>query len=219
MDCDLQDPPELIADLYSKLLDQNDIVLTRRVKRSHSVFRVLASRAYFVFLNQLSGQKMDSRYGAFSMISRKVVDAFLQFNERERQYILMLHWLGFRAGIVEYEHQVRTIGSTSYTLRRLVRLAIDGVMFQTTVLLKWIVSLGLLFAILGVALAIYLVYLRLNSALVAGWTSLAVLILLSTGAILASLGVVALYIGKIFDQVKGRPLYIVDAVSERAAEW
>jgi dolichol-phosphate mannosyltransferase len=219
MDCDLQDPPELMPNLYCKFLDQNDVVLTRRIGRNHSIFRVLASRAYSIFLSRLSGQNLDGRYSAYSMISRKVVDAFLRFNERERQYILMLNWLGFTVGIVEYEQPARTFGTTSYSLRSLIRLALDGVLFQTTALLKWIVGLGLLFAIFGVALSIYLIYLRLGSAVVAGWTSLAVLILLSTGAILTSLGAVALYIGKIFDQVKDRPLYVVDTISERTADW
>jgi glycosyltransferase involved in cell wall biosynthesis len=216
MDGDLQDPPELIADIHARFVQGYDLVLTRRSRRAHSTFRLLAAQAYFALLSRLTGQKIDGSYGSFSMLSRKVVEAFLKFSERERHYVLVLHWLGFRAGVMDYEHQVRTKGRSSYSLSRLIKHAIDGMLFQTTILLKWIVALGLLSAVAGLALAVYLIIQHEFFGSTPGWTSLAVLILMCTGAVLISLGVTALYIGKIFDQVKGRPLYIVDAISESA---
>lgn len=219
MDCDLQDPPEVIPDMWRELLQGHDLVLARRAKRTHSSFRVLGAKAYFYLLGKLSDERIDGSYGSFSLLSRKVIDAFLKFGERERHYLFILRWLGFRAGTVEYEHQERTVGRSTYTLGRLMRHAIDGVLFQATVFLRVIVNLGLLFAVCGVAAAGYFVYRYFSQGAVAGWTSVVVLLLLCTGFILLSLGVIGLYVGKIFDQSKERPLFVVDQIVEGATPW
>jgi len=219
MDCDLQDPPEMIVDLYEKLHEGYDLVVSRRIQRAHSPFRVLAAKAYFALLGRLSKERIDGSYGSFSLLTRKVVDAYLRFSERERHYIFVLRWLGFRMGSIDYEHRERAAGKSSYSLGALIRHAFDGIFFQSTALLRAIVALGLLFALAGMILAAYLIARQILVGSVPGWTSLAVLILTSTGVILISLGVVGLYIGKIFDQVKARPLYIIDTDSERTDGW
>ena len=212
MDCDLQDPPELIPELFAKIKEGYDLVMARRSERSHSKFRVLAAKAYFGLLSKLNEEEIDGSYGSFSILSRKVVNGFLAFNERERHFLFILRWLGFRVGSIEYAHQERTIGSSSYSLKRLLRHAVDGVFFQSTVFLRWIVSLGLLFAVFGMALALYFVFQYFAHGSVVGWTSLIVIILVCTGVILSSMGVIGLYVGKIFDQTKGRPLYVIDTI-------
>lgn len=219
MDCDLQDPPSLLPKLYAKLLEGYDVVLAKRVSRKHSVFRVLAAKAYFKLLSKLTEKSVDGSYGSFSILSRKVIDSFLMFEEKERHYLFILHWLGFRIGSIEYAHQERYAGKSSYTLLRLISHALNGVLFQATVLLRWIVSLGFLFAFSGVAMAGYFVWRQLSNTSLPGWTSLVVLILLCTGVILFSLGIIGLYVGKIFDQAKQRPLYVVDIVSESRLPW
>lgn len=219
MDCDLQDPPEKIPELYSKLQEGYDLVLAYRTGHSHSFFRRLAAKAYFRLMSLLTEKNIDGSYGTFSMLSRKVIDSFLQFGERDRHYLFILRWIGFRIGSIGYEHQERTIGRSSYSLGRLLRHAVDGIFFQATVLLRWIVTLGLLFALFGATLAMYFVYQYFEIGSVPGWTSVVVLLLVNTGVILFSLGVIGLYVGKIFDQAKGRPLYVIDAVAERRSEW
>ena len=219
MDCDLQDPPEKIPELYAKLKEGYDLVLARRSERSHSFFRVLAAKAYFGLISRLTEESVDGSYGTFSILSRKVIDGFLQFGERERHYLFILRWLGFKIGRIDYEQQGRTIGRSSYSLRRLLRHAADGIFFQATVLLRFIITTGLLFAALGITLAVFLVYRYFAHGSLEGWTSVVVLILICTGVLLSSLGVVGLYIGKIFDQAKARPLYIIDAVAERRTPW
>jgi glycosyltransferase involved in cell wall biosynthesis len=218
MDCDLQDPPELIPGLYNKLMEGYDLVLARRIDRSHSKFRVFAGQLYFRLISKLTGEPIDSRYGAFSILTRKVVDAFLTFDDKERHYLFILRWLGFEAGSIDYEHQLRHAGDSSYSLSQLIRHSLDGLLFQATVLLRWIVFVGLLSAVSGGFLAVFLVWRYLALGSLPGWTSLAVLILLATGVILICLGIIGLYIGKIFDQAKQRPLYVVDALSEGGAE-
>jgi dolichol-phosphate mannosyltransferase len=213
LDCDLQDPPEKIPELYAKLLEGYDLVLARRANRTRSRFRVEMARLYFRLMSRLTEEDIDGNYGTFSILSRKVVLSFLQFSERERHYLFVLRWLGFKMGRIEYDQEKRPRGPSSYSLRRLVRHAIAGLFFQATVLLRWIITLGLGFAVFGIGLATYFIYRRIAYGSVEGWTSVVVLILICTGVILVSLGVIGLYVGKIFDQCKGRPLYIVDTIA------
>lgn len=210
MDCDLQDPPENLPALYAKLQEGYDLVLAKRTSRSHSGFRVWGARLYFALLNRMTNERVDGSYGTFSLLSRKVVDAFLTFRERERHYLFIVRWLGFSMGTLEYAHEERIVGCSSYSLKRLVKHALDGLFFQSTILLRWIVAAGLIFAAGGIILALYYTYRYFTEGAVAGWTSVVVLILICTGAILSCLGVIGQYIGKIFDQAKGRPLYIID---------
>lgn len=213
MDCDLQDPPELIADLTAKMEEGYDLVLARRATRSHSGLRILAARLYFRLMSLMTEEEIDGSYGCFCLLSRKVVDNFLQFSERERHFLFVLRWLGFRAGSVDYHHAARAEGRSSYSFGRLVKHAVDGMFFQSTALLRWIVALGLGFAGLGGLTALFLVAHFFAAGVTPGWTSLAVLLLIGMGVIVTSIGIVGLYIGKIFDQVKERPLYVVDVES------
>jgi glycosyltransferase involved in cell wall biosynthesis len=210
MDCDLQDPPEHIPELYRKALEGHDVVLARRKQKRHSLFRRAAAGLYFRLMNALSTARLDGEFGSFSIISRKVIDAFLSFEDEDRHYLFILNWLGFRTGTIEYDHAARHSGTSSYTLGHLVKHAIDGMFFQTTVLLRWIVYVGFWVSCAGFVLAAYYVYMYVVHAIYPGFTSLAVLILLIGGFIIMSTGVAGLYIGKVFDQVKGRPLYVID---------
>lgn len=210
MDCDLQDPPEFVADLYAKSQEGFDIVLGRRREKKHSLFRLLAARVYFKFLRLFLGVHISGEYGSFSIMAAKVREAFLRVPDRDRHYLPILLWLGFNRASIDYEHGERHAGQSSYSLRSLVRLAVEGVFFQTASLLRWIVYLGFCVASAGAMLAIALIVLAIVVNPPPGWTSLAVLILLVGGFIIVSTGVTGLYIGKIFQQVKNRPLFLVD---------
>jgi glycosyltransferase involved in cell wall biosynthesis len=216
MDCDLQDPPESIPRLYAKANEGFDVVYARRKNRHHSGFRRIAAAGYFRLLNVFSGMKLDGEYGSFSVISRKVVDAFLALGDADRHYLLILNWLGFESTSIDIDHEERFAGTSSYTFSRLMKHALDGVMFQTTKLLRWIAYAGFVVAALGVLLAGFLVYSWAVNNPYPGWTSLAVLLLLIGGFVILSLGVTGLYVGKIFSQVKHRPLYVID--EERGSE-
>lgn len=219
MDCDLQDPPELIPQLYSELSGGYDYILGIRVQRNHSFFRVYSAKLYFRLLSKLTKQKIDPGAGSFAILTRKVVDAFNLFTERDRHFLFILRWLGFHGGSVDYTHAERFAGKSSYSWKALIKHAVDGLFFQTTVFLRWIVFTGMLFSISGVVFAIYLVFQYFVRDIAEGWTSLATLILVSTGALMISLGVVGLYVGKIFDQTRQRPLYLIDTVIERISKW
>jgi dolichol-phosphate mannosyltransferase len=215
MDCDLQDPPDAIPSLYARAKEGFDMVLARRKQRSHSAFRLALARAYFKLLNTFMGTSIDGAYGTFSILSRKVVDAYLSLGERDRHYLFVLYWLGFEHGTIEVDHRDRSAGQSSYTFGRLLRHAVSGVFFQTTNLLLYIVYLGFVVAGIGVLGAVYLVYLYVVAHPPAGFTSLMVLLLVIGGFIIISTGVTGLYIGRVFQQVKGRPLYVVDTVAHQ----
>lgn len=210
MDCDLQDRPEELPRLYAAALGGYDIVLARRTRRRGSHLRRVTGRLYYLARNRLVKADMYTNYTNLSLISRKVTDAFLSLRDRDRQYLLILHWLGFRRTEIEVDPADRHSGRSAYTWRSLLRVALDGMFFQSTVLLRWIVYAGFLLAAAGAALALYTLIVFAFGRALPSWTGLPVLILLITGFIVCSTGVTALYVGKIFEQVKGRPLYVVD---------
>jgi glycosyltransferase involved in cell wall biosynthesis len=214
MDCDLQDPPEEIRRLQAKAAEGYDIVLARRTRKRASIARRLTGRLYAWLLNIFAGASIDPGHGSFSIISRKVVDSFLTLGDRDRHYLLVLYWLGYERTSIEYDHAPRAAGKSSYTFRRLVGHAIGGMFFQTTVLLRWVVYSGFFLALLGVGAAIYFAVNRLAGHAYPGWTSLAVLLLLIGGLIILSTGVTGLYIGRVFHEVRRRPLYVIDETVE-----
>jgi dolichol-phosphate mannosyltransferase len=210
MDCDLQDPPEKIPSLLERSREGFDVVLTKRTDSHQRWVRRLAGRTYFGIRNALLKTKVDPDFSTLSVIARPVVESFLRMGDRDRQYMLILHWLGYRRTVEEIDFSERYEGRSSYTLSKLLRVGLDGMFFQTTVLLRWIIYLGFVVAATGIALAAALVTLYFINRPPPGYTSLAVLILLVGGFIIMSTGVTGLYVGKIFEQVKGRPLYVVD---------
>jgi dolichol-phosphate mannosyltransferase len=211
MDCDLQDLPEDIPRLYAKAVEGYEIVFAKRKRRGHSRFRVAASKAYYRLVSRLLKADVDPSFGNFSMVSRRVVDLVLSLRDRDRHYRMILLWLGLRQTAVEVENAPRHSGSSAYGFRALAHHALDGVFFQTETLLRWIIYAGMTIGIGGIFLAAFFAISRLTGHEdYPGWTSLAVLILLTTGVVTVSTGVAGLYIGKIFAQVKDRPLYVIE---------
>jgi polyisoprenyl-phosphate glycosyltransferase len=211
MDCDLQDLPEDIPRLYAKVLEGYEIVFTKRRSRGHSRLRIWGSRFYYRLVSRFLKGDVDPSYGNFSMVSRRVVDLVLSVRDRDRQYRMILAWLGLRQTAVDVENAARHAGESAYGIRGLARHAVEGVFFQTETLLRWIVYAGIAIGVGGMFLAgFFMVQYFVGNEDYPGWTSLAVLILLTTGVVTVSTGVTGLYIGKIFGQVKDRPLYVIE---------
>jgi polyisoprenyl-phosphate glycosyltransferase len=181
---------------------------TRRGWR-HSAFRRWTSRAYRRLTLETDAR---DHYSNLSLLSRRVIDAFLRLHDRDREYAIALEWLGFDSTTVEIEHHERHGGKSAYTVRRLIRVSLDGMFFRTTVLLRMVVLLGFLVALIGVVVAGFEVadYFIEAQKRVPGYTSLAVLLIVLAGFIIVSVGVVGLYVGRIFEQVKDRPLFLID---------
>jgi len=213
MDCDLQEAPEDIPRLWAAAREGYDVVRSIRRGWRHSAFRRWTSRAY----RRLT-LETDVRpdYSNLSLLSRRVVDAFLRLRDRDREFMIALDWLGFESTAIEIEHHDRHAGESGYTLGRLVQVALDGMFFRSTVLLRLVVLVGFLVALIGIGVAAFEVadYFLEPDKSVPGYTSLAVLLLVLTGFVIVSIGVVGLYVGRIFEQVKDRPLYLIDATAE-----
>ena len=210
MDCDLQDQPEEIAKLYAKAQQGYEVVLGRRTERKDSASKRLSSMIFWGTFNYLTDLDYDGTVANFSVVSRKVVDQLLQMNEQVRFYGGFLTWMGFRRAYVDVEHAPRFAGSSSYTLIKLFRMAIPIILAYSNKPLRLCVASGLGIAALSVVAGVYYVVKALLFGVpVLGWASLIVTIFFSTGTIIAVLGVLGLYIDRIFTEVKRRPIFIV----------
>jgi dolichol-phosphate mannosyltransferase len=210
MDCDLQEAPEDIPRMWAAAGEGYEIVRTIRRGWRHSSFRRATSRLYRKLTLETD---VRPDYSNLSLLSRRVIDAFLRLRDRDREYMIALDWLGFDSTAIEIEHHERHAGKSGYTLERLLRVALDGMFFRSTVLLRVVVLLGFVVAAIGIVLAAFEIvdYFAENDKAVPGYTSLAVLLLVLAGFIIVSVGVVGLYVGRIFEQVKNRPLFLIDA--------
>lgn len=224
MDCDLQDPPELIRELVRKADEGYDVVGTLRRSPSASLFRRAASRAFYAVARLLSSPHVRPGANTLSLISRNVVAAYLRAFDLYSPYPFIVSWLGFRATYIEIAHAPRAAGSSSYTLSKLFRYSLNGLVSQSTRLLHVSTVTGLLFSLLSLVQVLYLVYWRLTrAAVVPGWASLMAVVLLVGGANLFSLGVIGLYIARLFEQTRDRPFFVVSDSTDEASgtprEW
>ena len=211
MDCDLEESPDDIPRMWAAAAEGYDVVRTTRVDWRHSRVRRLGSRAFRRLTQESGGQ----RFSNLSLLSRPVIDAFLRLQDRDREFMIALEWLGFSMTSIEIRHRDRHSGQSSYGLRRLARVGIEGMFFRTTVLLRLVVLIGFLIALCGLLLAGFEIveYIAGPNRAIPGYTSLAVLVLVLSGVIIVSVGVVGLYVGRIFEQVKYRPLYLIDGTA------
>ena len=210
MDCDLQDRPEEIPRLYSKAAEGYDMVIGLRTERQDSFFKKLGSRLFRVTFNYLTDSSLDQQAGNFGIYARKVVDSVVRLREQNRSFGLFANWVGFRRATIAITHAPRAHGKSSYTFARLFSLAMDSIVAHSNKLLRLSIALGFLLSGLSLLFALFLVARYVFWGLtVQGWTSLMVSIYFSAGLIIGSIGVVGLYIGKIFNEVKARPLYVI----------
>jgi glycosyltransferase involved in cell wall biosynthesis len=211
MDCDLQDKPEDILIMYNSLKENNtDIVFTERNERNQQQYRKIISFLYFKLFALFSDVKYSQSNGSLVMFSSKVKSNFLKINDVDRAYIPILKWLGFSYSIVRVAHDKRFSGKSSYSFRKLLNVAIQSWTSYSEKLLNYSIVTGFVFSIIALLYATLIIYNYLHSSVQPGWTSLIVVVLLSTGLILISIGIVGIYIGKTFEQSKNRPLFIVD---------
>ena len=212
MDCDLQDRPEDISILYATAMEENrDMVLARRNERHGNWYNRLGAHLFYWTFSKLSGTHMDPAVGTFRIIKKHVVLAFRKMGESHRLFSGMLQWLGFNVGYVDVEHPDRYEGKTSYTMHRLLKLAADGIVSFSIRPLLLGLGIGATFALLSFLYGMYLV-LRLiltGPFGVQGWVSTVLLVSFLGGLILLCLGILGLYVGRVFQQVKGRPVYVI----------
>jgi polyisoprenyl-phosphate glycosyltransferase len=211
MDSDLQHPPEAIPDLLAMAEQGYDVVYAVRVQREgEGWFKARASSGFYTLLNRLA--RMDLPQGAadFRFMSRRVVDALMAMPERHRFLRGMTRWVGYRQGVVSYESPARSSGASKYTLSRMLRFALTAIVSFSALPLRIASLLGFVASALGALYLVYVVAVRLfTDTVVPGWTSVVVAVLILGGAQLICLGIIGQYLGQMYDEVKGRPLFLI----------
>lgn len=210
MDCDLQDRPEEIPRLYSKAQEGFDIVLARRIQRKDPFFKRVMSVIFYKGFSYLADIDYDGKIGNFRLISRKVVNNFCQMRERLRFFGGLIAWMGFSTTHIDVQHDARFSGKTSYTFRKLCRLASETVIAYSDKPLHLTIRFGLIISFFSFIYGSYIIYRGLlHDIPIIGWSSLIVSLYFLSGIIISILGIIGIYLGKAFDETKRRPLYII----------
>lgn len=211
IDADLQDPPEVIPQMVQLWRDGNDVVYGLRTERKgESTFKLWTAKIFYRLINHLSEIKMPFDAGDFRLLDRRVVQVINSMPERARFLRGMVSWTGFRQVSLPYERAARHAGSTKYPLRKMVHFAMDGIISFSLVPLKLAIWTGFLAICIAVAGIIAAIIDRLTEKNIArGWASLFVAVLFMGGVQLVSLGILGEYLGRIYTEVKRRPLYVV----------
>jgi glycosyltransferase involved in cell wall biosynthesis len=210
MDCDLQDRPEEIINLYKKAQEGYDIVLARRFERQDKFTKKLFSKLFYNTLGYLTGTEQDSSIANFGIYHIKVVKAICSMRESIRYFPTMVKWVGFKRTVIDVEHAERPEGETSYNFKRLFNLALDIILAYSDKPIRLTVKTGLLISVCSLFFALLTLIRYLTGQItVIGYTSLVVSIWFLSGLIISILGVIGFYIGKTFEGVKARPIYII----------
>ncbi len=217
MDGDLQDPPELIAAFVQKWREGFDVVYAvRRTRKGESPFKLFTARLFYRIIKRLTKVAIPVDTGDFRLMSRRVVDALKRSRERHRFLRGLVSWVGFNQTGVEYDRDERLSGTTKYPLPKMLRFAIDGITSFSDVPLRFASYLGFFSSIIAFVYALVIIIYKLLKVnppgYTRGWASTIVAVLFLGGVQLISLGILGEYIGRIYDEVKGRPLYLISDI-------
>ncbi|HEU4722727.1 MAG TPA: glycosyltransferase family 2 protein [Gemmatimonadaceae bacterium] len=220
MDCDLQDPPELLPRLIERWREGYHVVYGVRRKRKEWFGKRFAYWLFYRTLARISDLDIPLDSGDFCLMDRSVIELLEQMPERQRFVRGLRTWVGLRQTGVEYERPARAAGEPAYTLRALVKLAMDGLVSFSYVPLRLVTRLGMLSAVLAVAMGAWVVWSVLTGQpMPRGWASLACLVLLVAAVQLVSLGIIGEYLARVFLEVKRRPTYLIASVFGSDSGW
>jgi glycosyltransferase involved in cell wall biosynthesis len=209
MDCDLQDRPEEIPRLFKKAKEGYDVVFARRAERKDSLFKKLANRIFYAIYGYFTDWTFDSAICNFSISRKIVIENYRRMGDQNRAYILFIKWMGFKTTAIDVEHNERASGDSSYTLKKQLRLAGEIITTQSNKPLIISIKFGATVAVISAIGGLIQIFKYFYYGSVMGWTSLIVSIYFIGGITLTQLGILGLYIGYVFNQTKGRPIYIV----------
>jgi glycosyltransferase involved in cell wall biosynthesis len=213
MDCDLQHPASLIPEMLVRWESGFDLVLTiRGDDQSPNFMKRVTSGLFYRIINTMSNTRIKPSAADFRLMSRKAVNAFLKFGEAHRFIRGMVSWMGFKTCELHYKPENRQAGTSKYTIKKMINLALDGLTSFSIIPLRISTLLGILifFGTLAYALYAIVIWFIKPENLQVGWTSLLVTVNLLGGAILLFIGLIGEYIGRIYEQVKMRPIYLID---------
>jgi glycosyltransferase involved in cell wall biosynthesis len=216
IDADLQDPPEVILQMIERWQAGYEVVYgIRETRAGESGFKLRSAKLFYRLINKLSDVEIPLDSGDFRLLDRRAVNALLAMPERHRLLRGMSSWIGFRQFGLKYDRAARFAGTTKYPLRKMLNLALDGIFSFSTVPLRSVTVLGALTAAVAAAGMVYSLVIRLFTPnWVAGWTTLILAILLASGVEMFCFGILGEYIGRIYTEIKQRPLFVVREMLE-----
>jgi dolichol-phosphate mannosyltransferase len=210
MDCDLQDRPEEIPRLYAKAQEGFDVVLARRGKRKDPPLKRLTSWLFYKVFNYLADLNYDAEVGNFRIVSRRAVESFCQMREQLRFFGGLIDWMGFPTASIDVLHEERFAGRSTYTFRKLWKLASETIIAYSDKPLRISIQLGFIISFLAFIFGLVILLKALiYGTSVMGWSSLFVSLYFLGGIIISILGILGVYLGKAFDETKKRPLYLI----------
>jgi glycosyltransferase involved in cell wall biosynthesis len=214
IDADLQDPPEVMLKMIDKWKEGYEVVYGLRIKRKgETFFKKVTAKVYYRILNKLTDVDIPVDVGDFRLIDRKVCDALKKLPERNRYVRGLISWLGFRQTGVEFVREERLAGETKYPFRKMIKLALDGITSFSYKPLKLASYIGAAISAIGFLYLLVVIFQKLfTDTTVQGWASLIAITLFFNGIILLILGIIGEYIRRIYDEAKGRPIYIVSEI-------
>ena len=213
IDADLQDPPELIPEMLKLWEEGNEVIYgKRKTREGESKFKLLTAKLFYNTLNALSDVDIPKDTGDFRLVDKKVVEVINSLPEHNKFLRGLFSWVGFKQKEFEYERKERVAGKTKYPLKKMLKLALDGIISFSTKPLKLVGGLGILAIMISVVILLYsiLSFLFRWNNLTAGWTSIMVTVTFFSGTILISLWMIGEYIARIYDETKARPQYIIE---------
>ncbi|TAH17344.1 MAG: glycosyltransferase [Cytophagales bacterium] len=212
IDADLQDPPELIMDLYAKMKEGYEVVYAKRKRRKgESFLKLLTAKAFYRILANITTIDIPVDTGDFRLMDKKVVQALRQMPETHKFLRGQISWVGYRQTFVEYERNERNAGKTGYTYRKMLKFALDGITAFSNFPIKLVTVMGFVVSFFAFLMIVYTVYVKYftNQEIEKGWTSIIVGILFLGGVQLISIGILGEYISRINTDVRKRPLYFI----------
>jgi len=212
IDADLQDPPEIILEMIKKWKEGFDVIYGQRLERQgESFFKKTTAKIYYRVLKYMSDVDMPVDAGDFRLIDRKVCDALNKLPERNRYVRGLISWLGFRQTSIKFVRKERFAGETKYSLKKMMKFAFDGITSFSHKPLKISTYLGFFISLSGfIHLAVYMYRTLFTDGMMPGWVIFTAIVLIINGIILLMIGILGEYIGRIYDETKGRPLYILN---------
>jgi dolichol-phosphate mannosyltransferase len=218
IDADLQDPPELIDAMIAEWSEGSDIVYAvRRQREGETAFKLATASWFYKLFDKLAQVDLEPNSGDFRLLDRQALDALLAMTERSRFLRGMTVWVGFTQTAVSYEREARQAGETKYTLRKMLRFSLDAIASFSHLPLQLATYAGLLSAGVAFIAILVVIGLRIADSYLPGFSSITIVILLLGGIQLIAIGVIGEYVGRIYDEVKHRPLYIVREERNRPA--
>ena len=211
MDCDMQDQPKEIAKLYKKALEGYDIVLGQRENRKDKFLKKLTSKLFYKVFNYLSGANFDNNVANFGIYHQKTIKSILDMGDYVKFFSLFINWIGFKSVSIPIEHGEREEGKSTYSVGKLFKQAFNVIISFSDKPLRLFINFGLSISVLSFIVGIYYLYLALTGKIAQpGFSSLILSIWFLSGIIISCIGIVGVYLGKTFDQAKGRPTFIID---------